>query len=237
MKHYRYCLPLKAVISASGRADVLLPSLSFELKGTCEPPPPPLPPAPPPVPVCAEHSTKCDAEAWKCKTCKAGASNPTDCMGDCLPGYKFNKTCDDCTGVCTKLSEVAEEDELSAQNLLAADQAHSARYLPTSQGVVAHVEIFAYDPTTDTLAKPALARLPVGGPCGQALAFSGSTAPARFNATWVVAVATLDNASAPLAKVELTVQYEHSGDPVARPPSPLVTAQAFPPHCGIQGCV
>ena len=40
VKHYRYCLPLKAVISASGRAEVLLPSLSFGLEGLCEAPPP-----------------------------------------------------------------------------------------------------------------------------------------------------------------------------------------------------
>ena len=122
-----------------------------------------------------------------------------------LPGrlparYNSVETCDDCTGVCTKSPKVVEED-LNA--------------------LVAHVEIFAYDLTTDTLVRPALARLPIGGPCDQALAFNGSTAPARFNATWVVAVVSLDNASAPLANVELTVHYEHSGEPVARPPSPL----------------
>ena len=58
------------------------------------------PAPPPPPPKCAKSKTDCTA-AWHCKTCKAGASNPTDCMS-CAAGYTFKKEYWDCTGTCTK---------------------------------------------------------------------------------------------------------------------------------------
>ena len=224
VRHYRYCLPLKAVISASGREDVLLPSLSFVLAGLCEPPPPPTPPGPPPVPVCAEKSTHCDVAAWKCKLCKAGANNPTDCLGDCLEGYSFNETCDDCTGVCQK----AHPREPQAP-------AASTTGAPGPSKVVATVTLHEYDAYTDTVASgPALARLPVSGQCmrtelqaAEPTSFRGTTTGVQLNATWVVAVVSLAAASAPLAEIELTAQYVHRGPPVPRPRPPIPP----PPPC------
>ena len=207
---YRYCLPLKAVVSASGATNVLLPALSFWLAGRCAPPPPPTPPPLPPQKLCAENSTKCKA-SWHCGVCKKGASNPSDCMS-CAAGWTRSGAIEgDCTLLCKK-------------DLYKAAQGQAA-----SPALAAEVEVYGYDTATDTLFKPALAKLTLGGRCGGGgnMSFSGTTAGRSFNATWVVAVVTLLPTSAPLADVSLDVLYNNTGEPVPRPVSPIPA----PPPC------
>jgi hypothetical protein len=69
----------------------------------------PPPPSPPPA-KCAPSKSQCTA-AWHCRTCKATASNPTDCLS-CQAGYTFTREYSDCTGECTKPQPGVGEEPL-----------------------------------------------------------------------------------------------------------------------------